>query len=318
MFRRFWQVAMISLARSKGMKHFMQNNRATSSISTRYVAGKNADEAVNFARNMRLNNQIRSSLFYLGEYVDTIELVKENVGRKFDAVNSLKQTDLDVHISVDPTQIGYSIEHSIARENALQISQEIQKSSEGREGVHCIMLDMEDASVIDDTINLHNDLQQKGLPVALTLQAYLKRTASDMESLINSGAKVRLVKGAFVAGHDIAYTQQTEIKKNYRRLVKIMFSEKAREQGFYPIIATHDEQLHDFAISIAKQNGWVQGQYEFEMLLGVRTDVAEQLSNRGERVRLYIPFGLDWWPYAVRRIGENPINGFLLARSLIN
>jgi len=163
-----------------------------------------------------------------------------------------------------------------------------------------------------------NYLSEGGLPVALTLQAYLKRTSSDMEPLIDSGAKVRLVKGAFAASQDIAFTHQAEIKNNYRRLVELMLSKKAKEQGFYPIIATHDNKIHDFAIKIAKKNGWKQGQYEFEMLLGVRSDVAEYLSDRGERVRLYVPFGHDWWPYAVRRIGENPRNGLLLARSLIN
>ena len=296
----------------------MQSNRATSSITKKYVAGKDAADAVDFSISLFLNNKIRSSLFYLGEYVNTIELVKENVARKMDAARFLMNTDLDIHISVDLTQIGYSIEHSMAFENALHISKEIQKASDGKEGVHCIMLDMEDASIIDDTVRLHNDLQQKNLPVALTLQAYLRRTASDMAPLISSGAKVRLVKGAFAAGRDIAFTQQSEIKNNYRRLVELMLSKKAREQGFYPIIATHDNEIHDFAISIANRNGWKQGQYEFEMLLGVRSDVAEYLSGRGERVRLYVPFGHDWWPYAVRRIGENPRNGLLLARSLIN
>lgn len=97
-----------------------------------------------------------------------------------------------------------------------------------------------------------------------------------------------------------------------------MLSPEARRVGFYPIIATHDTALHDFARDAAARNGWAKGSYEFEMLLGVREDVAIALAATGERVRLYVPFGRDWWPHAVRRIGENPANALLLARALVS
>ncbi|MBL4614697.1 MAG: proline dehydrogenase family protein [Magnetovibrio sp.] len=180
-----------------------------------------------------------------------------------------------------------------------------------------LMFDMEDASVIDDTIALHDGLADQNLPVALTLQAYLKRSEADLKRQIERGAKVRLVKGAFVAGDDIAFTTRTEIKANSRHLIDLMLSVEARETGFYPIIATHDDHVQAYAIEKAQQNGWRSDQYEFEMLLGVRTDVAERMAADGFRVRLYIPFGTDWWPYAIRRIGENPANAVLLARSLV-
>ena len=177
-----------------------------------------------------------------------------------------------------------------------------------------MMLDMEDASVVDATIALHDELKRIRFPVALTPQAYLKRTASDLRAQIDGGTRVRLVKGAFTGRPDSAFTTQEEINGNYRRLVELMFSPGAKAAGFYPIVATHDDRIHEFAIDAARRNGWSAGQYEFEMLLGVRSDVAQALARRGERVR---PFGRDWWPYAVRRIGENPRNALLLARSLI-
>jgi len=104
------------------------------------------------------------------------------------------------------------------------------------------------------------------------------------------------------------FTRQTEIKANSRRLIELMFSRDARAADFYPIIATHDDRLQAHAFGHAAANGWRPGEYEFEMLLGVRTDVAENLARRGERVRLYLPFGRDWWPYAVRRIGAHRLN----------
>ncbi len=95
-----------------------------------------------------------------------------------------------------------------------------------------------------------------------------------------------------------------------------MFSAEARDAGFYPIVATHDDRLHAFARERADRAGWAAGEYEIEMLLGVRSDVAKALAESGQRVRLYVPFGRDWWPYALRRIGENPGNAWLLARGL--
>jgi len=170
---------------------------------------------------------------------------------------------------------------------------------------------------VTPTIELHDELKRGGLSVALTLQAYLRRTEQDLAVQVGLGSRVRLVKGAFAAPGTIAFTTQADIKNNFRRLITLMFGASARERGFYPIIATHDTQLHDFAIAAARENGWAPGRYEFEMLLGVRSDVAAALARRGERVRLYVPFGHDWWPYAARRIGESPRNGLLLARALL-
>lgn len=180
------------------------------------------------------------------------------------------------------------------------------------------MLDMEDQSVTDATIALHDALQDAGLSVALTLQAYLKRTAADLKRQIARGSKIRLVKGALAAGKDAAFMRRDDIKANYRRLIDLMFSAAARETHFYPIIATHDTQLRNYAIDRARANGWMAGQWEFEMLLGVRGGVAETLAGAGHRIRLYVSFGQDWWSYAVRRIGESPGNAALLARSMVS
>lgn len=318
MLRRAWQTAMINLARSPIAVRFMQGNRATSFLASKYVAGQSPAQAVKFAGELLSAYGIRSSLFYLGEYVNRVDLVAENLANKLSVAQALEQTDFDVHVSVDPTQIGQSLDPRLARDNARRIAEEIRRASGNRPGIHCLMFDMEDASVIDATVALHNELKQEGLPVALTLQAYLRRTLSDMRAQMDAGNRVRLVKGAFAADSDIAYTGQEDIKANFRRLIEMMFSPAVKGNGFYPIVATHDERIHEFAIDVARRNGWKPGQYEFEMLLGVRSDVARDLARRGERVRMYLPFGRDWWSYAVRRIGENPRNAILLARSLIS
>lgn len=316
MIRRSWQGGMIALARSARIKRVMQGSRAGTTLASRYVAGSKAEEGLNLARRLFESQNIRSSLFYLGEYVSSRELVAENVAQKHKIAALLGPSGLDVHVSGDPTQIGHMLNAGQAREHAFSIAQAIASASAGRAGVHAFMLDMEDQSVNDATIALHDALQDAGLPVALTLQAYLKRTEADLKRQIARGSKVRLVKGAFTAGKDIAFTRQADIKANSRRLMDMMLSKEAMDTGFYPIIATHDARLHDHAIARACVNGWAADQWEFEMLLGVRGDVAKALAGAGHRVRLYAPFGEDWWPYAVRRIGENPRNAVLLARSI--
>ncbi|QIG51664.1 proline dehydrogenase [Nordella sp. HKS 07] len=309
---------MIALARSSAVKDFMQNRRGMRKLAERFVAGSDAAAAVDTALQLLDKKNIRTSFYYLGEYVDRLELVQENVDQKLAIAGRLTDEALDVHVSVDPTQIGLQTDPDQVGPRARTIGRAITRASAGKPGLHCLMLDMEDASVVDFTLALHDDLRRLELPAAITLQAYLRRTERDVERLIAAGAKVRLVKGAFVGSREVAFTSEAEIKANYRKLVGLMLSAQARASGFYPIIATHDDRIQAEAIALARKNGWPQGAYEFEMLLGVRSDVAEALARQGERVRLYVPFGCDWWPYAIRRIGENPANGMLLARSLLS
>lgn len=316
--RKAWQRTMIALARSARTKAFMQSNRPASFLASKYVAGDAPVAAAEKAARLLREKGFRASLYYLGEYVDTRELVRENVANELKAVEALRAVGLDIHISVDPTQIGHQISPSIARENAEIVAEAVRAAGRAAEGVNCLMLDMEDRQVTDATIALHDGLRARGLPVALTLQAYLRRTALDLKRQIETGSKVRLVKGAFAEAVEIAFQGDLDIKHNFRELIYQMFSPHARNRGFYPIVATHDTSLHDLAIGLARKHGWQPGQYEFELLLGVRSSIAASLARRGERVRLYLPFGRDWWPYAIRRIGENPASAILLGRSLFD
>jgi proline dehydrogenase len=184
--RRVWQFGMIALARSPRMKGWMQDSRATSSIATRYVAGETAGQGVARAQQLLAQKGLRGSLFYLGEYVDTPGLVEQNLAAKMEVTGLLESAGLDVHVSVDPTQIGFLQNQSWARRNAFAIAEAIAAATAGRPGVHALMLDMEDSSVIDATIGLHDALADARLPVALTLQAYLRRTEADLRSV--SGA----------------------------------------------------------------------------------------------------------------------------------
>jgi proline dehydrogenase len=317
MLREAWQRAMIALARSERAKAFMQGRHTAGGLADRFVAGTSLQESVECACGLLREAGIHSSLFFLGEYVDSLKLVHENVANKKAVARALGHAGLDVHVSIDPTQVGQHIDAQLAHRNLRVIAETIDAAALAREGFHCAMLDMEDESVTDATIALHDGLRAAGLPAALTLQAYLRRTEADLAAQIASASRVRLVNGAMAASAAATFPSRGDVKANYRHLIEAMFSRQARDGGFYPIVATHDTWLHEHALECAARGGWAAGSFEFEMLFGVRTDVAQALAKNGHKVRLYLPFGRDWWPYAVRRIGENPRNALLLARSAI-
>ena len=318
MLRRAWQNAMIALARSAGLTRFVQGVAPRGGADAALLAGATPEAAL--ARVARLSDEqsIRASLFVLGEYVADLATIETTVLEQLSIVAQLAASPLDLHVSVDPTQIGQMLDPALARRNAFAVAEAIAAAPHDLERVTAMTLDMEDQSFIDATIALHDDLRDGGLPAALTLQAYLRRTEADLRRQIERGAHVRLVKGAFVAGAATSFTRRAEIKANSRRLIDLMFSRRARDGGFYPSIATHDETLQRYAAKRAAENGWPDDAWEIEMLLGVRDKLAAALAASGRRVRLYLPFGRDWWPYAIRRIGENPANAALLARSLIS
>jgi proline dehydrogenase len=314
---RLWQQSMIFLARNKAVKSFMQNRATMSELAMRFVGGKDVLEAVEKSRALKSQGR-KTSLFYLGEYVEDLSIINQTVSALKAIIRNLAASNLDVHISVDPTQIGYQVNEDTCRDNAFEIAKEIKKVTKDIKGAskNFLMLDMEDSSVTEATIKLYEALTEASLPAALALQAYLFRTESDLQQIVRNGGAVRLVKGAFAEGKDVAFTDRSQIDSNFMKLAAIMLSDEARQNGFYPIFATHDDKLMDKIIDLASKQGWDKREYEFEMLYGVRLELQEKLIQNGEQLRLYLPFGTDWWPYAVRRIGESPKNAKFLLRSL--
>jgi proline dehydrogenase len=311
-----WQTAMVGLARSPALKRVMQGWAPASALSGRFVGGKSLEEAVETARRLDAERGIAVSLFYLGEYVENRAQVEETVTAKIAAAEALAAAGLDVHLSVDPSQIGYEVDRHLGQVNAYAIGEAVREAEPGEGRRVLLMLDMEDADYVQPTLDLHAALAAEGVPVAITLQAYLHRTTADLTALAAQGAAVRLVKGAFPVDRRVGLPGQSAIRRNYLELAGLMLSDEARESGFYPIFGTHNRALIDGVRKLAGERGWPAGSYEFEMLYGVRPALQRELAERGERVRVYLPFGRDWWPYAVRRVGENPRNGWLLVRAL--
>lgn len=312
--RTLWRSCFARLATSPSAKALAQTHRLGIGLARQYTGGPDAEAGAALAGRLFAAEGVRASLFHLGEYVRDAAAVEAEVAAKCAAAEALGRAGLDVHVSVDPTQIGLLQGNAVFLRHLDRIGDAVARAAQGKPGHHAVMLDMEDASVTDATLDAYARLEAAGHPAAVTLQAYRHRTAADLDALIARGAMIRLVKGAFPAGPDLALQRAADIAQAYLAHASALLSPRSRERGVYPVFATHDHRLHEVIIAEAGRHGWAPDEWEFEMLLGARDDVARDLARRGQRVRLYVPFGTDWWPYAMRRIGENPRSLALVMR----
>ncbi len=318
-----WQSTMIAIARRRLVTRMMQGNPIARGLAYRFVAGDSVSSAVRRADELK-GRGILASLYYLGEYVESPTSVEENVSQISEVVQSMGQTAMDVHVSIDPTQIGFSISDALGKENALKIGRLIAaQSTRGRKKL--MMLDMEDYSVVDKTLDLRAQtarelracLAQIGCSTGITIQAYLHRSNGDLKRVIaEDAAVIRLVKGAFAESPNRAWTARSDVNEQYLARARYLLSVENRAAGVYPVFATHDDAIIREVMAVAGANGWPRDAYEFEMLYGVRTPLQQQVVDHGFRLRLYLPFGTEWWPYTVRRIGENPANARFVFNAL--
>jgi proline dehydrogenase len=313
----WWQEGMIRLARSATLTGFIQRRDWASGLAARFIGGPDVAAATRQALDLRAGG-VGASLFCLGEYVEDPQAVQAIVGRVAQAMAAQHAAGLDVHASVDPTQLGLLISRQRCEENVLRLAQTLAGlcQPEARRGHDVLMLDMADAGATDATLDLHDLLRGQGLPVAVTVQAYLHRTEADLARLVESGAWVRLVKGALAEPEPVAARRRAEIDLRYVRGVCALLAPAARLAGCYPSFATHDERLIGIVLDTAWRQGWGRDEFEFEMLYGVRPDLQRALAARGYRVRAYLPFGTDWFPYTIRRVGESPRNLRFAVRAL--
>ena len=308
-----FQKTAIALARSPGVGRSMRALATRTSLARRFVGGADVASAVRTAARLRQAHGIRASLFYLGEYVADPAAIEHNTRQAMQACAALGEAGLDVHVSIDPTAIGYMYSDALGRENAVRIAGAArQAAGAGRDWV---VLDMEDSGIRDRTCALHRELLEAGLPAGLTLQARRRRTPEDLTWAIRQCTSLRLVKGAFPE-RALDHQGRARIDQAYLDAASIMLSPAARDVGFLPVFGTHDDRLAGAIMTLARERGWDPAAFEFEMLYGVRPDWQLALRRLGYNVRVYLPFGADWWPYAIRRVGENPRNAWLLARSL--
>ncbi|MFL5961838.1 MAG: proline dehydrogenase family protein [Gaiellaceae bacterium] len=260
-------------------------------LSSRYIAGPSLDDAVRVVRKLNAKGKL-ATIDVLGEDVTTPDEARAIAGQYHDVLARIDEEQLDSNVSVKLTGLGLELDYQLCRENL--------ESVVGDAGVrgNFVRIDMEDSSTTDRTLRLYRELHADGRRnLGVVLQAYLRRTVSDLPGLDN----VRLCKGIYVESPEIAFRDFEAVRANYVRSLEALV-----EQGSYVAIATHDEHLIREALRIAGAAGLERDEYEFQMLLGVRPERADELVADGHRVRVYVPYGSHWYEYSVRRLQENP------------
>lgn len=303
-----WQRGMIRIARSERITTAVQGRDLLAGLAARFVSGGDLDDAVATALRLRADG-VATTVFNLGEYVEDASAVEATVARLERAAPALAAAGLDVHLSIDPTQAGLMTSADLCERNVRRVAVAVAAAAGvPRPGHDALMIDMEDSTTTGPTLAVHDRLRGEGLPVAVTVQAYLHRSAHDLRRLAADGAWVRLVKGALGEPEEVAVTTQPEIDRRFHEGLDVLLSPEARRAGCRPSVATHDLGMVVQAIRLARRHGWAADEFEFEMLYGVRPDAQRELARRGYRVRAYLPFGDDWFPYSIRRVGERPRN----------
>ena len=302
---------ILMLARSQGVKKLVSTMPVSSGIVTSYVPGEQTVDAVRATSGL-VDNGLRVTLDYLGE--DTIDAAhaEATVAAYKEVLTALSSRGLAPHaeVSVKLSAIGQFLPesgHKVALENARDICRA------ARNAGTTVTLDMEDHTTTDSTLSILRELRKDFPETGAVLQAMLHRTEADCRALAYEGSRVRLCKGAYMEPEAVAFQEKVEIDKSYVRCLKVLLA----GQG-YPMIATHDPRMIKIASSLASRFGRRAGTYEFQMLYGIRPDEQKRLAAAGETMRVYIPYGTEWYGYLMRRLAEKPQNLAFFARSLVS
>ncbi len=275
-------------------------------FAKKYVAGIRLEDAMNVARDLN-GKGILATIDVLGEAITNLDEATATQKACMEVLESIEKNKLNANLSIKPTSLGLAINKEVCFNLVEEL---VQRASEYN---NFVRLDMEDSPYTDLTIELFTRLHQKYSNVGIVVQAYLKRTYSDVENLNLLGTNYRLCKGIYVEPAEIAFKSREEIRKNYLKIL-----DKMLEDGNYVGIATHDEFLINKAYGMLREKNIAEGNYEFQMLYGVREDLRNKIVADGHKLRVYIPFGEKWYEYSMRRFQENPELAWYVTKSVFS
>lgn len=272
-------------------------------IAKQWIAGDTMEQAIRSAQEANKNG-MSAIINRLGEHMASKSQIEETVSEYLTLVSNLRKSGISGGISIKPTQVGLSKSMEECKDNLETI---IEKASISQSFV---WIDMESSEYTEDTINVYRNLFEKYERLGIAIQANLKRSKQDLETLLGHGAKIRLVKGAYLESKRNAYKTRHEVDENYMKLMESLFS-----NGNEFAIATHDSKLIDQAIKFSKKH---EKKFEFQMLKGIRDELKPVLIKDGFSVSEYIPYGTNWLPYSIRRLKERKRNILLLGSSFLH
>ncbi|HUY82843.1 MAG TPA: proline dehydrogenase family protein [Acidobacteriaceae bacterium] len=300
--------AFIALSRNQPLRHFSERSTLGRRMSSRFVAGLEIEDVLRAAESLQ-NQGIASTLDSLGENVSTPEQARGAAGIYHKLLDAIDQRKLKSNVSVKLTQMGMALGDGLAAEIVSGLV-------EHAVALHnFVRIDMEGSEYTQATIDvvraLHARPENRG-HVGIVIQAYLYRSADDIAALTGDGIRIRLCKGAYKEPAEVAYPDKAGVDANFVRLTQTLLT-----SGIYHGIATHDEAMILAARRFVQEKALAKNSFEFQMLYGVRRDLQRALVAEGYNVRVYVPFGTEWYPYFMRRLAERPANLLFLAKNLL-
>ncbi|MBN1661343.1 MAG: proline dehydrogenase family protein [Anaerolineae bacterium] len=298
----------LALSRSEMLRRLAVGFPLARAMSRRFVAGETLEDAVAAVQALARQG-ILATLDHLGENVASEAEARDAALGVLDLLAAIEAHDLPSGVSVKLTQLGLDLSPGLAMDNLQRIV--ARAAQAGR----FVRIDMESHEYVPATLGIFYELWQRHKNVGVVIQSYLYRSEADVARLIEAGASVRLVKGAYDEPPEVAYPQKENTDANFVRLMEMMLGDQARANRVYPAIATHDQVLIDWVKEHTRAHAIPRDEFEFQMLYGIRTDLQRQLTAEGYRMRAYVPYGEHWWPYFMRRLAERPANIFFVARN---
>jgi len=296
---------ILYLSRRRSLQRIITAMPLTARVAYRFVAGDRLDDAVAAVRRI---NQFGSSasLDHLGENVSQEQAARAAAEDYLRGFERIAAEGLDANVSIKLTQLGLDISPVLCEELLVGI---LRRAAELG---NFVRIDMEGSAYTERTLELALAMHARYPNCGVVLQSYLYRTAADVERMNQAGVRVRLVKGAYDEPPAIAYPRKADVDDSFRRAMQALL-----RQGNYPAIATHDEGLISETIAFAAAEGIGSDRFEFQLLYGIRRDLQERLTGLGFRVRIYVPYGTEWYPYLTRRLAERPANLIFFVGSVL-
>lgn len=295
---------VLKVAELPAFKHWIKHSRLTQGLIKRFIAGEDLETALRITRQLNQEGFL-VALDYLGEDTHRVEDAEYAAEQYIALLEQIHKSGVNSCISIKLTQLGLDLGHAIARRNLERVLEA------ARELDNFVWVDMESSKHTQAILDLFCELFPRYPNSGTVLQSYLYRTPEDLERLLNLGARVRLVKGAYAEPKEVAYPDKRSVDRQFK-----IQMEQLLERGKEPAIATHDTRLISHAKHYATELGLGKSQFEFQLLYGISRELQKRLVAEGYRTLIYVPYGEQWYPYFSRRLAERPANLYFILRSL--
>jgi proline dehydrogenase len=299
---------IFALSRSRIAGHVAANVPGFRGFSRRFVAGERQADVVEAVRRLNVAG-FDATVSFLGEEVTDERLVRHAVEEFTSFVRAVASEGLRSHISIKLTELGLAFDRELTARSLHEVLDAAQDAGT------FVRIDMEDSRYTADTLEIFRAARKSHDNVGVVIQSYLRRSEFDVAALASEGAPARIVKGAYRESDDLAYQEKREVDEAFARSVDVYCERMA--PGAWLAVATHDAKMIRAALASVRQHGVPRDRYEFQMLYGIRPELQRRLREQGHRVRVYVPYGDQWYPYLMRRLAERPANLWFFLRNAI-